>query len=73
MELCRGTAEQNAALMASNTQVPQECKLATATQVAPAYVGRGLLGRYTFTVPASDLAGTSALRVSFKFAARKSN
>jgi len=72
MQFCRGSATDNQNAI-SNGTVPAICKLSSLTQQSPAYLGRAALGRYTFTVPASDLSGSSAMRIDFKFNAKSAN
>jgi len=56
-----------------NGTIPAQCKLSSLTQQSPAYVGRAALGRYIFTVAATDLTGSSALRVDLQFIAKSAN
>jgi len=70
--LCRGSAANNAALVTSPSGPPAACRLSTVVPTAAAaYLGRALLGRYNFTLPADALVGTTnALRVFLQFEAR---
>jgi hypothetical protein len=68
-QFCRGSATDNQNAISNGTVSPQ-CKLSSFTTQSPAYLGRAALGRYTFTVAATDLSGSSAMRVDFKFIAK---
>jgi hypothetical protein len=70
MDFCRGSAGDNQKIIDGNGQIPLTCKLTNNSQVSPSYVGRSLLGRYTFTVPESAISGPSAMRVDFQFLAK---
>jgi hypothetical protein len=68
--LCRGSASANEAA-SSTDSFASACRLSSAVPGASSYVGRSVLGHYTFKVPARALVGsTSSLRVRFEMTAR---